>query len=60
MTTTPAGELCPAPRLDREHTEQIVCHREPSIPKEAFSFICFSCWKEMLDGKAKRQEWEVE
>jgi hypothetical protein len=50
--------LCPAPRLDREHEEQIVCYREPHV-RGAFTFICSHCWKAMLDGKARREEWKV-
>jgi hypothetical protein len=52
-----AAELCPALRLDAEHEEKIVCLREPHV-RGAFTFICVSCWRDMLDGKARREEGE--
>ena len=55
--TTPAT-LCPAHRHDREE-ERVICFREESVPG-AMAFICRSCWEALLNGKARREEWEVE
>ncbi len=52
-----APELCPAARHDREE-ERVVCMRAEHVPG-ALSFICVACWEAMLDGKARREEWEV-
>ena len=53
-----AGDLCPAHRHDRPE-ERVVCVRVPDHPPGAWGFICWGCWKAMLDGKARREEWEV-
>jgi hypothetical protein len=56
-----APELCPAHRHDRpeDAEERVLCVREPHLGGE-WGFICSSCWEAMLDGAARRQEWEVE
>jgi hypothetical protein len=51
-------ELCPAHRYDREE-ERVICLREEHIPR-AWTLICRDCWSAMLDGAARRQEWELE
>jgi hypothetical protein len=32
---------------------------ERSMSLGAWTLICSSCWEAMLDGKARREEWEV-
>jgi hypothetical protein len=58
-----APELCPARRYDRSGSEdpeeRVVCMLEEHIPR-AWGFICRDCWSAMLDGAARRQEWELE
>jgi hypothetical protein len=53
-----APELCPALLYDRAE-ERVICFRAESVPG-AWGFVCLSCWEAMLDGKARREEWEVE
>ena len=54
-------ELCPAHRHDRpeDPEERVICLREEHRPR-AWTFICRECWEAMLDGKARREEWEVD
>jgi hypothetical protein len=56
-----APELCPAHRYDSEEDpeERVICMLEEHIPR-AWGFICRECWEGMLDGKARREEWEVD
>jgi hypothetical protein len=56
-----APELCPAHRHDREEDpeERVICLREEHIPR-AWTLICRDCWRAMLDGASRRQEWEVD
>jgi hypothetical protein len=54
-----APEVCPAHRHDREDEERVLCFWEPHVAG-AWGFICSSCWQAMLDGAARRQEWELE
>jgi hypothetical protein len=56
-----APELCPAGRYDRpeDREERVICLREEHIER-AWTLICHRCWEAMLDGKARREEWEVD
>jgi hypothetical protein len=55
-----APELCPAHRYDRpeDPEERVICLREEHLVG-AWGFICRECLEAMLDGKARREEWEV-
>jgi hypothetical protein len=55
-----APELCPAHRHDREEDpeKRVICLTEEHV-MGAWTLICYSCWEAMLDGKARREEWQV-
>jgi hypothetical protein len=55
-----APEVCPAHRYDRpeDPEERVICMLEEHIPR-SWGFICRGCWEAMLDGAARRAEWEL-
>jgi hypothetical protein len=55
-----APELCPAHRHDRpeDPEERVICVSAEHVPG-AWTFICRECWEALLDGAARRQEWEL-
>ena len=61
MTRKDLPELCPAHRHDRpeDPEERYVCMLDEHVAG-AWGFICRECWEAMLDGKARREEWEAD
>ena len=56
-----AAELCPAHRYDdpNDREERVICLTEEHVPG-SWGFICRDCWEAMLNGKARREEWELD
>jgi hypothetical protein len=58
-----APELCPALRLARQESGQVICDGS-TTERGAWSFVCWRCLEVMLrrakDREAQRQEWELE
>jgi hypothetical protein len=58
---SPDNFVCPAVRHDNPKGpvgERVICHLEKP-PPGVLSFVCWGCLANILNAKARREEWQV-